>query len=603
MALIVRPAEECPAVVREVAARGVRFAIVYAAGFAEKGRRGPDLQRALVAAARTGPTRLVGPNGMNVFSAPARLNLSGIVPFPEGDLGFLSASGNLGYAFAQEAAATRRPGLLALRERRQPGRPRPRRVPRLPPGRRGHTGSPRLPGGSRSRPIAPFLEAVARTAARKPVLILRGGRTRTGQRTARSHTAALSPAPEVMRAALEQAGAVLLDRADEALAVAESFLASPLPAGRRSVLVGEGGGHATLSTDTAVESGLELPAAPRRPGRAPPPAPAALRRDREQPRGDGRGERAGPAGLREGAASRSSPGRMRPGRALRRLRPLRRGHRGVPRASAERPREPVLLHDLYAGETRPAFDGPAGSRPSRLRLGRRGRALRGRALARHGGPRARAARRAPGPSRRRAGGGRAPELPPDLAAASHGRGLAARAALRRRRRAAPRPFRGDRARAALATAPRRPWPRRSAWAIRWCSSSTPRRSCTRPRRAASASTCGGPRRCATRFGLAGRAAPRPARRTCVRLTPYRPGGVEVLVGARRDPELGPLLVVGVGGVAAETLAEVAIRTLPCAPEDIGDAGEGALGRLLAHARGTAAPSTRALSPPSTPWPA
>jgi hypothetical protein len=44
--------------------------------------------------------------------------------------------------------------------------------------------------------------------------------------------------------------------------------------------------------------------------------------------------------------------------------------------------------------------------------------------------------------------------------------------------------------------------------------------------------------------------------------------VEVLAGARRDPELGPLLVVGVGGTAAEAVGEVAIRTLPCADEDL-----------------------------------
>lgn len=110
VALVVRPAEECPGIVRDLAARGVPFAIVYAAGFAETGPAGEDLQRAMVAAARSGPTRLVGPNGMNVFSAPARLNLSGIVPFPEGELGFLSASGNLGYAFAQEAVGAGGPG-------------------------------------------------------------------------------------------------------------------------------------------------------------------------------------------------------------------------------------------------------------------------------------------------------------------------------------------------------------------------------------------------------------------------------------------------------------------------------------------------------------
>src|SRR4029077_6161658 len=110
VALVVRPAAECPAAVAEVARHGIPFAVVYAAGFAELGPGRARLQADMVAAARSGPTRVVGPNGMNVFSAPARLNLSGIVPFPEGELGFLSASRNLGYAFAQEAAAVKRVG-------------------------------------------------------------------------------------------------------------------------------------------------------------------------------------------------------------------------------------------------------------------------------------------------------------------------------------------------------------------------------------------------------------------------------------------------------------------------------------------------------------
>jgi succinyl-CoA synthetase beta subunit len=94
--------------------------------------------------------------------------------------------------------------------------------------------------------------------------------------------------------------------------------------------------------------------------------------------------------------------------------------------------------------------------------------------------------------------------------------------------------------------------------------------------------------------MAGGAAPADGGRNAqVRLTPYRPGGAEVLIGARRDPELGPLLVAGVGGVQAEIQTEVAIRVLPCAPEETeAMLHEGALGRLLAHVRGTAAPDRR-----------
>ena len=254
VALIVRPAQECVAAMKDVARRRVPFAIVYAAGFAERGEEGRRLERELVAAAAGGGTRVVGPNGMNIVSVPARLNLSAIVPFPPGRLGFLSASGNLGYALAHEAS--RRGGIgfsrfisvgnqadLALDEYLDflCGDPETAVVLIY------------VEGFVRGR-ARRFLDALARTAARKPVLVLRGGRTRVGSGTARSHTGALASEPALARRALEQAGAVLLDRADEALAVAQALLESPLPRGGRTVLVGEGGGHATLLADAASEA-------------------------------------------------------------------------------------------------------------------------------------------------------------------------------------------------------------------------------------------------------------------------------------------------------------------------------------------------------------
>jgi acetyltransferase len=590
VALIVRPAEECAAVVREVAQRGVGFAIVYAAGFAEKGSEGQELQRALTDAARTGPTRLVGPNGMNVFSAPARLNLSGIVPFPEGELGFLSASGNLGYAFAQEAAATKRVGFsrfvsvgnqadLALDEYLdylqvdEVTRAVLVYLEGLVPGRSRH-----------------FLDSVARTAQRKPVLILRGGRTRTGQGTARSHTAALSPAPEVMRAALEQAGAVLLDRADEALAVAESFLCSPLPRGRKVVLVGEGGGHATLCTDAAVESGLELPRIPDalvetlRPHL--PPFAAIVSNPVEM-----------------GGVSELDP------RVYEKVLPplfdwpeceavvLFGGYALYDEATAtflaerrEARGTPVLLHDLYASEPRPAFESLRSRRlpfyasadvalrcASALARGARARRRAQRAV--DGAPNTTSTRDRASVSDGLAG------LPSSLASALvaarplPSRALAEDDAARLLAHFGVRVLDAALARdadEAVVAAERVGYP----VVVKLHAASVVHKT-----------EAGG-----VRLDLRGRDEVRAAfaevtrgrvpEERCVRLTPFRPGGVEVLAGARRDPELGALLVAGVGGVAAETVAAVAIRTLPCAPDDYREMlEETSLGRLLAGTRG------------------
>jgi acetyltransferase len=71
-----------------------------------------------------------------------------------------------------------------------------------------------------------------------------------------------------------------------------------------------------------------------------------------------------------------------------------------------------------------------------------------------------------------------------------------------------------------------------------------------------------------------------------RLTPFRSGGVEVFVGARRDPQFGPILLFGAGGVLAEVVRDTAIRTLPCPDVEIDSMIEQTrVAELLAGPRG------------------
>ncbi len=258
VALIVRPADSITQPLEEIGRRGVKFAIVYAAGFSEMGDEGRRLERSMVETAAAHGVRIVGPNCMNIFSAPAQLNLSTITPFPEGRLGFLSASGNLACALAHDASVS---GLVGFSRFISAGNQADLALDDYLDYLRVDEATGVIliytegvaPGRGRA-----FLEAVTRAAAEKPVLVLRGGRTGEGKGTARSHTGALAGESEVAKQALEQAGAVWIDRADEALPVAQAFLESPLPRGNRVAIAGEGGGHATLITDAATEAGLAI---------------------------------------------------------------------------------------------------------------------------------------------------------------------------------------------------------------------------------------------------------------------------------------------------------------------------------------------------------
>ncbi len=599
VALIVRPAPEVLPAVREVARLRIPFAIVYAAGFSERGEEGRRLERELVEAAAAGGTRVVGPNCMNLFSAPARLNLSAIVPFPEGELGFLSASGNLGFALAREAS--RRPGVgfsrfisagnqadLALDDYLDYLRADP------------HTRVVLVfaEGFVRGRGRA-FLEAVERTAPEKPLLVLRGGRTREGRRSALSHTGALAGEGEAVAQALEQAGAVLLDRADEALPVALAFLTSPLPSGPAVALVGEGGGHATLTSDAASEAGLRID-----------PLPddlAARLRDHLPPF----------------AAMVHNPVEFA-GRSEYDLRVYERildpvldwpgcdqvilfgGYALYDEALAgfldRRRREsgkPILVHDLYAGEEREAF----------AALRRHGvpvyassevAARAAGALARGGRARARAARALAwrrGPRRTE----RLAALPPGIRAALED-------ALCRPERALAE----DEAASLLAHAGVPVLPARIA------------RDEEAAARAAEAlgfpvvlkvhdaavlhkSDAGGVhldlrtpdevrRACreTMRMPQGGR---RPGSgRPAVRITPFLRGGIETICGARRDAHLGPLLLFGAGGIHAESVRDVAIRTIPCPRAEIEEMIRATrAGRLLAGERGRPAADLDAIA--------
>jgi acyl-CoA synthetase (NDP forming) len=108
-----------------------------------------------------------------------------------------------------------------------------------------------------------YLELVRRAAARKPVVICKGGRTAVGTRLALSHTASLAGSTNLWETAIRQAGAVPAKNLDQManLAVAFSFL--PAIKGKNVGIVGAGGGRSVLSADEWEENGFTVPPLPR----------------------------------------------------------------------------------------------------------------------------------------------------------------------------------------------------------------------------------------------------------------------------------------------------------------------------------------------------
>ena len=103
-----------------------------------------------------------------------------------------------------------------------------------------------------------FLETAKAAVARKPVLVMKGGRTEAGARATASHTASLAVRDAVFEGALRQAGVIRVQAIDEFIRTLRGFLKMPLPGGGRLALVTYSGAQAIMSIDAAVEEGLQM---------------------------------------------------------------------------------------------------------------------------------------------------------------------------------------------------------------------------------------------------------------------------------------------------------------------------------------------------------
>jgi len=260
LALVSLPAPAVPDAIAALAARGVRAAVILSSGFGEVDDDGRSTQAGLLQRARTAGLRLVGPNCMGVYSAPARLNGTYFWDLPRaaGGISIVSQSGAYGGLIFRHLGGR---GLGVARF--------------VSIGNQVDVEIGEvlewLVDDPATTLIACFVEALrdgprflaaARCAAgRKPVVMLKGGRSEAGRRAAGSHTGSLAGAWEVYRAACASARVVLADETEEFFDAIETLVAMPRtrPAGRSVAIVTVSGGPSVIAADTAEREGLDVP--------------------------------------------------------------------------------------------------------------------------------------------------------------------------------------------------------------------------------------------------------------------------------------------------------------------------------------------------------
>ena len=237
----------------EAGAKGI---VLISAGLGEMGGEGAARERAIVERVRAAGAVLVGPNCLGIHDSSTGLELCS-EELEAGSIGLISQSGNLALEIGMVGAEFG----LGFSRFVSLGNQADVQAAELVESFAAH---------EPTQLIAVYLEdfrdgrefaraGKAAVAAGTPVVLLAGGATEASARAARSHTGALASDLEAIRAACLGAGIELVSSPKEVVDVAMGLLSHRRPKGRRIALAADGGGHTVVASDLVIAEGLELP--------------------------------------------------------------------------------------------------------------------------------------------------------------------------------------------------------------------------------------------------------------------------------------------------------------------------------------------------------
>jgi acyl-CoA synthetase (NDP forming) len=260
LAVVTVPARHVTALIPELAAKNVHGMLLVTSGFREVGETGAALEKEVVDAAAAAGILVLGPNTMGMCNPHVRLYCTAAHAYPvPGSTALVCQSGNMGTQ------------LLAFAEQQDIGI-------------RAFSGSGNeamvtiedymeaFESDVLTRTVVLYLESVKdgrrffnsakRVSRKKPVVVLKGGRTEMGRKAAASHTGAMASDTRVFDAACRQAGIIQVDQPLELLDLSAVFSSLPLPRGNRVGIMTLGGGWGVIATDLCTEHGLTVPPLP-----------------------------------------------------------------------------------------------------------------------------------------------------------------------------------------------------------------------------------------------------------------------------------------------------------------------------------------------------
>ncbi len=255
LAIIASPAPTVANLLRECGDAGIQAAVIISSGFSETGNHAGEEE--LKQVAHQYGIRLVGPNCAGIVNTAHHLYATLETCPPAGKMAFISQSGALGGAvlsWAEEQGV----GISKF----------------VSYGNRADLDEiellPYLADDPETRVVALYIESVSdgrgfRQAIRhftrqKPLVVIKSGRSQSGQRAALSHTGSMAGSDAVYDAVLAESGAIRVASVEEMFDLCKGFVSLPYPRGKRLAIVTNSGGPGILAADQAEKAGLEVSA-------------------------------------------------------------------------------------------------------------------------------------------------------------------------------------------------------------------------------------------------------------------------------------------------------------------------------------------------------
>ena len=257
LAVVTIPAGKVLDLIPQFREKGIRNMLLITSGFSETGKDGKQLEKELVKAAQQSEILVLGPNTMGICNPHNNLYCTGspVMPKP-GSTAMVAQSGNMGIqllAFAEQQG-------IGIRAFCGSGNEAMMTIEDYLDG---------FEVDSLTRTVILYIESVKngrrffegarRVGKKKPIVLLKGGRSKAGNRAAASHTGAMTSDIKIFDAVCRQAGIVRAEKPMDLLDLAAAFSSLPLPAGNRAAIVTLGGGWGVVTADLCAEFGLDVP--------------------------------------------------------------------------------------------------------------------------------------------------------------------------------------------------------------------------------------------------------------------------------------------------------------------------------------------------------